>query len=270
MIWPIFLSSLILSLVILPLLAWKWKINIKLAVVSAIVVGTITGFTVSWLVYTPLKLNIFATTVVELVLIFIITFILAMFRFYRDPERIPPETQNVILSPADGKIIYISPVAKGSSLISTKGKRSFRLEEITSTDLLPDVSFLIGIEMNFLNVHVNRSPIGGRIILQKHVSGRFMSLGKPESEVLNERVSMIVDNGTVRIGMVQIASRLVRQIVSFLKEGDPVNPGQRIGMIRFGSQVDVAIPNLQGSQLNVRIGDTVRAGITVLARYGGP
>jgi phosphatidylserine decarboxylase len=268
MIWSVFISSLVISLIILPLLAWKWKIKLIIAVAGAVIIGALTGFVVNWLVYTPLKLNLPATIIVELIFILIVTFILAMYRFYRNPERTPPETENVILSPADGKIIYISPVTGPENLISTKGKRRFKLEEIISTDLLNDAGFLIGIEMNLLNVHVNRAPIGGRIVLQKHISGRFMSLGKPESEVLNERVSTIVDNGAFRIGIVQIASRLVRQIVSYLKEGDPVNPGQRIGMIRFGSQVDVAVPALHGLKINVRIGDTVQAGTTVLARYG--
>ena len=207
-----------------------------------LIIGSLTGFIVSWLVSAPLKLNVIATTFIELIFILLITFVTAMYRFYRDPERNPPETEKVILSPADGKIIYISPVEKNTSLISTKGKRSFKLEEITATNLLPQPAYLIGIEMNLLNVHVNRAPIAGKIILQKHIAGRFMSLGKPESEVVNERVSTIIDHGAFRIGTVQIASRLVRQIVSYLKEGDPVRIGQRIGMIRFGSQVDVAIP----------------------------
>ncbi len=267
MVWQIFTSSLILSLIFLPFLAWKWKIRISIAIVSAIIIGALTGFIVSWIVSASLKLNIAVTIFIELIFILLIAFIAAMYRFYRDPERIPPETDKVILSPADGKVIYISPVDKNTTLTSTKGNRSFKLDEITSTNLLTDATFLIGIEMNFLNVHVNRSPIEGKIILQKHIDGRFMSLGKPESEIVNERVSTILDNGTFRIGVIQIASRLVRQIVSYLKEGDSVRIGQRIGMIRFGSQVDVAIPGLDNLKINVESGDTVKAGITILARY---
>lgn len=267
MLWSIFVSSLILALILLPILAWKWKINIGIAIVSAVVIGCFTGLIVSWVVSPSLKLNIVGTVLIELVLILVIALIAAMFRFFRDPERTPSEIDKVILSPADGKVIYISPVDKNTALISTKGNRSFRLSEITSTDLLLDAAFLVGIEMNFLNVHVNRSPVEGKIIFQKHLNGRFMSLGKPESEIANERVSTILDNGTFRIGVVQIASRLVRQIVSYLKEGDAVKIGQRIGMIRFGSQVDTIIPRLNNLNFDVVVGDTVKAGVTVLARW---
>lgn len=267
MVWWIFVSSLILSLILLPSLAWKWKINLKIAIVAGLVVGSLTGFIVSYIVTTPLKLNLLATLAVEFIFILLITMLAALLRFYRDPERTPPEKDKVILSPADGKVIYISPVEKGTALISTKGHRKFKLDEITTTGQLPDTAYLIGIEMNLLNVHVNRSPVQGKIILQKHINGRFMSLGKPEAEIVNERVSTIIDNGQFRVGVVQIASRLVRQIVSYLKEGDPVGLGQRIGMIRFGSQVDVAVPDIHSLKIKVKVGDPVTAGITILARY---
>jgi phosphatidylserine decarboxylase len=260
-------SSLAIALILLPLLAWKWKIRLLIAVISALIIGSATGLLMNWLVSTPLKLNTLATVFVELVLVLLITLSAAMYRFYRDPERVPTATDKVILSPADGKIIYVTPVAKNAPLVSTKGKHNFRLEEITSTPLLPDTAYLVGIEMNLLNVHVNRSPIGGKIILQKHIHGSFLSLGKPGSEVLNERVSTVIDHGDFRVGVVQIASRLVRQIVSYLKEGDPVRIGQRIGMIRFGSQVDVAFPALRHLEVTVQPGDAVKAGITVLAKY---
>jgi phosphatidylserine decarboxylase len=267
MVLQIFISSFVLSLIILPLLAWKWKINLSIAVIAAIIIGAITGFIVSYIVTTPLRLNVFCTLIIELIFIILIALLAALYRFYRDPERVPTETDKVILSPADGKIIYISPVNQNTGLISTKREKSFKLIEITSTDLLPDAAHMIGIEMNLLNVHVNRSPIEGKIILQKHINGRFISLGKPESETINERVSTILDNGKFKIGVIQIASRLVRQIVSYLREGDSVRIGQRLGMIRFGSQVDVAIPELNKLKINVKVGDSVKAGLTVLARY---
>jgi phosphatidylserine decarboxylase len=122
--------------------------------------------------------------------------------------------------------------------------------------------------MNILNVHVNRSPIDGKIVLQKYIKGSFLSLRRPEAETCNERVTTIIDNGQFKIAMIQIASRLVRRIVSYLKEGDMVAIGQRIGMIAFGSQVDVAIPQLENLKITVKPGDRVRAGVSIVARHG--
>ena len=85
---------------------------------------------------------------------------------------------------------------------------------------------------------------------------------------MNERVTTIIDSGTFKIAVVQIASRLVRRIASYLGEGDRVRIGQRIGVIRLGSQVDVAIPEIENLRINVKPGDEVRAGVSVIARYG--
>ncbi|OGO20825.1 MAG: hypothetical protein A2144_03465 [Chloroflexi bacterium RBG_16_50_9] len=204
----------------------------------------------------------------ELACIVAITIILILARFYRDPERSPAENENVIISPADGKVVYVRDVEKGSPLVSTKGESKFRLDEIMSTDLLDDAAYLIGIDMNVLNVHVNRSPIAGNAILRKRVKGTFMSLRKPEAEVLNERFTTIISNGSVRVGVIQIASRLVRSIVSYVKQGDDLELGQRIGAIVFGSQVDVVIPDLENLKIEVKPGDEVKAGVTVIARHG--
>ena len=268
MVLEIFISSIILGLIILSLLALKWKISLKVAIISALGIGVITGFIVNWIFSANFRFNLLATIIVEVIFILILASIGAMYRFYRDPERKPSEAGNVILAPADGKIIYISPIEKDSSLISIKKNKTIQLKELTETNLLPDAAYMIGIEMNLLNVHVNRSPMAGKIVMQKHISGKFLSLGRPEAEVLNERVTTILDNGVFRIGVVQIASRLVRQIVSYLKEGDLVSPGQRIGMIRFGSQVDVIITQPKNLKLNIKVGDIVKAGYSVIAKYG--
>ncbi len=91
---------------------------------------------------------------------------------------------------------------------------------------------------------------------------------KQESDILNERVTTIIDNGEFRIGVIQIASRLVRRIVSYLKERDGVRIGQRFGAIVFGSQVDVAIPKMENLRIDIKPGDEVIAGISVIAKYG--
>jgi phosphatidylserine decarboxylase len=159
-------------------------------------------------------------------------------------------------------------VERGSALVSTKGKNRYHLNEIMSTDLLAGAAFLVGIDMNILNVHVNRSPIPGNVIFRQKTPGSFLSLRKQESEVLNQRVTTVISNGAFGIGVVQIASRLVRSIVSFVNVGQELTLGQRIGMIVFGSQVDVVIPGLKDLKIEVKPGDEVKAGVTVIARFG--
>jgi phosphatidylserine decarboxylase len=103
-------------------------------------------------------------------------------------------------------------------------------------------------------------------VFQHRVHGRFLSLRTPESLVQNERLVHVIDADGMHIGVVQIASRLVRRIVAYLREGDRVEKGQRIGMIRFGSQVDLILPGRYGFQLCVQPGQAVFAGETVIAR----
>lgn len=263
----LFISSILLSIILLPLLAWKWRVNIRTAVFGGIVIGVVTGFIVNWIDSAYTGLNMVFLVVIELALIFILAAIAILTRFYRDPERHPGEAENVILSPADGKVVYVNNVEKGSCLVSTKGKKKYKLDEIMSTDMFADATCLVGIDMNILNVHVNRSPIGGKIILCKRTKGKFISLRRQESEILNERVTTVIENGKFRIGVVQISSRLVRKIVSYIKEGDSLDIGHRLGAIVFGSQVDVVIPELKKLRLEVKPGDEVKAGVSVIARY---
>lgn len=264
--WEILVTSLVFTLVFLPLLAWKWRIRIKIAVIGAVVIGTLTGLIVSQ-IGNATGLNISILIIIELPLIVLITALIMLARFYRDPERLPVVTEDVILSPADGTVVYVNKVERGTALVSTKGERKFRLDEITDTDLLPNTAYLIGIDMNILNVHVNRAPIAGKVLLNKRIAGKFLSLRRQESETLNERVTTVIGNGTFNVGIVQIASRLVRKIVSYVKEGNDLQIGQRIGAIVFGSQVDVVILELDNLSIEVEPGDEVRAGISVVARY---
>jgi phosphatidylserine decarboxylase len=264
----IFASSLVLALLLLPLIAWKWRIEIRTAILGGIITGGLTGFIVSRIHSVAAGLNMAVLVLIEFCFVLLIPLIIIGVRFYRDPERFPKETKNVILSPADGMVIYVSNVEKSSSLVSTKGKRKFELDEITSTDLLPDAAYLIGIDMNILNVHVNRSPIKGKIVFRKRTRGVFMSLRKPESDIVNERVTTVIANGKFKVGVVQISSRLVRKIISYLREGDRLDIGQRLGSIVFGSKVDVVIPELENLRIEVKPGDEVKAGVSVIARHG--
>jgi phosphatidylserine decarboxylase len=143
----------------------------------------------------------------------------------------------------------------------------FPLMEMTKTDILKTGSYLVGIEMSILDVHVNRAPIEGKIIYQKIAGRDFLSLRETAALMDNERVTTVIDNQRFKIGVIQIASRLVRRIVLYLTEGDDVERGQRIGMIRFGSQVDVVIPKLDTVKLCIHPGDRVKAGLTILCKY---
>ena len=266
----IIVSSIGLGLILSLLLAWRWRIKFSIAIPGGIVIGGLTGLMVNQIETATNGLNIAVLVIIELCFILIIIFLVIVVRFYRDPERSPKETENVILSPADGKVIYINNVGKSSFLVSTKGKRKYKLGEIASTDLFTNAAYLVGIDMNVFNVHVNRSPISGEIILCQRTKGKFISLRKPESEIVNERVTTVIDNGALRVGVIQISSRLVRKIISYIKNGDILDIGQRIGSVVFGSQVDLVIPGLENINIEVKVGDEVEAGISVIARYNIP
>lgn len=263
----LYICGVIMTVLFLSLLAWKWKVKIKIAAISGIFIGFLAALFTNLIYASMEKLEVYWWVITELIFIGIITSLIIALRFYRNPERYPEETKNVILAPADGTVVYVQAIEKGSALVSTKGDRKFKLDEILATDLTNDATYLIGIDMNVLNIHVNRSPIAGNVMLLKRTEGRFISLRKQDSEIINERVTTVIDNGSFKVAVVQIASRLVRRIVTYIKEGNTLEIGQRIGAIVFGSQVDAAIPRLENLRIEVKPGDEVQAGISVLARY---
>ena len=263
----VIISGVVVALVFLPLLAWKWRVSIRIAVYSALIIGVVSGFLVNWIDSAVTGLHIAVLIIIEFCLILAISALVIASRFYRDPERYPAEREGVIISPADGMVVYVNEVDKGSLLVSTKGKRKYPLTEIANTDLLEDARYLVGIDMNILNIHVNRSPIKGEIVLRKRTKGKFISLRREESPVVNERVTTVINSGKFNIGVVQISSRLVRKILSYIKEGDKLDIGQRLGAIVFGSQVDTIIPELDDIRIEVKPGDELKAGLSVIARY---
>ena len=121
--------------------------------------------------------------------------------------------------------------------------------------------------MSLLDVHVNRAPVAGRVAFQRHFPGKFGSLRLAERVFDNERATAIIDSGHLQVAIVQIASRLVRQIVSYVKVGEQVSIGQRIGAIRLGSQVDVVLPVRDDLRVSVHVGQQIKAGETILAIY---
>jgi phosphatidylserine decarboxylase len=123
--------------------------------------------------------------------------------------------------------------------------------------------------MSFLDVHVNRAPLEGTVCFHKKINGLFLSLKNKEALLQNERALTVIESSGYRVGVVQIASRLVRNIVNYIEHGQEVVAGQRIGMIRFGSQVDIVLPDHPFLEIHVIQGQRVKAGLSVLADMQG-
>lgn len=206
-----------------------------------------------------------ASVAAEAVIVVVAATALLLWRFTRDPERRPPVDVDVIVSPADGTVIYVKSVDNGMLAESEKRGKKYPLKDFLSSDLLQQSGTLIGIAMNFLDVHVNRSPITGRILSLHSIDGGYSSLRMATAPLLNSRKITVIDDGYCRFAVVQIASRRVRGIVSFKAVGDEVRRGDRIGAIRFGSQVDLFVPAASRAQIGVRIGQHVKAGLTIIA-----
>ncbi len=179
-----------------------------------------------------------------LFLLVVTTFILM---FFRDPERIMPEGDDNVLSPADGKIIV-------SELV-----KDIRFSE--------DELLKISIFMNVFNVHVNRTPVSGMVKRLVHVPGVFLAADNKQAHLKNEYCAVTVAGpNNKEITFVQIAGLIARRIVCWLEPGDTVIQGRRYGLIRFGSRVDVYLP--KESQVMISPGQKVTAGETILARLG--
>ncbi len=261
-----FVYSIILALLILIPLARKWELNLKIVSISTVVIGLFVGLVISiadqfFYVTLPIKL------ISSFVLIVLTSVSALLVRFYRDPERVTPKGQNIILSPADGLIKYIKHIEKGEIPISSKGREKVKLS-LPLTDIFKEgKGYLIGIGMTFLDVHVTRAPTGGKITYFEHIPGSFFSLKGEDAPYRNERVVEIIENDKCKVGFIQIASRMVRRIVAFVKQGDELALGQRVGMIKFGSQVDVVLPELDGLKIKVTIGQQVYAGLSIIAQF---
>ena len=172
--------------------------------------------------------------------------------FFRDPIRVTPRDDNLVIAPADGLVTMIQPVVPPAEL------------DILGTAPLIRVSIF----MSVFDVHVNRTPIQGIIRRVVYISGKFLNADLDKASEENERQHLVVEGRDGRlIGFTQIAGLVARRIVAFVKEGDMVAPGQRIGLIRFGSRVDVFLPADTACQ--VILGQRTIAGETIIGRIGG-
>ena len=262
------ISSILLALAFLWVQALYWEIRYRVWITAGLIIGLTTAAILNWIVSWAPRLGLVPQILVEGALIGVMAAGALLIWFFRDPERVPPEEDGVILSPADGKVIYVKKVEDENHFVSIKAGTRYSLQELLQAQWPFRGGHLIGIEMNVLDVHVNRAPIGGRVVLRKSIKGSFPGLGKPNAEIRSQRAATIIDDGDIFVGVIQIASRFVRGIVSYVKEGQQVTIGQRIGMIRFGSQVNLAIPDLVHCEIAVNPGQVVRSGLTVVARYG--
>lgn len=181
-------------------------------------------------------------SLITLLLILLTTFVLL---FFRDPERVVPQDEKAVISPADGKVIVVDQV----------------LDERFCSEKV----WKISIFMNVFNVHVNRMPISGTVARIRYVPGSFLAADNKEAHLKNEYCAVTVhcDQGG-ELTVVQIAGLIARRIVCRAQTGDRVDAGIRYGMIRFGSRLDVYLP-LSADIVTSR-GQIVRAGETVVAR----
>jgi phosphatidylserine decarboxylase len=174
--------------------------------------------------------------------------------FFRDPVRTVPQGDDYIVAPADGMVTLIQNVMPP--------------REMAGKDGLGDAAMTrVSIFMSVFDVHINRTPISGTIKQVIYIAGKFLNADLDKASEDNERQHILVERSDgVRIGFTQIAGLVARRIVPFVKPGDMVAVGQRVGLIRFGSRVDVYLP--AGSAPKVALGQRIVAGETILAQIG--
>lgn len=175
-------------------------------------------------------------------------FLSFLFNFFRDPNRKTPQDSSLIIAPADGTVSHIVPVFEDNYLKCDTTK--------------------ISIFMSVLNVHVNRVPVHGRVEFIKHTKGKFLDARDDECFSSNENnvMGLSLIGSQVKIAVKQIAGKIAKRIVCACKVGDVFQQGQRFGMIKFGSRVEVFVPNSVKFEVMVKVGDKVTAGKTVLGK----
>lgn len=164
--------------------------------------------------------------------------------FFRDPERTIPPESDVLVSPADGKVI-----------------------EVMSVEYQGEMRTKVSIFMNIFNVHVNRMPITGTITSVTHVDGKFLPADRPDASYENEQNVIEIESAAGSITVKQIAGLIARRTVCYPSAGDTLPIGDRLGIIKFSSRLEVFIP--KGFDISVKNGDSVTAGESVLARFIG-
>ena len=167
--------------------------------------------------------------------------------FFRDPERVPPDGEEKLLAPADGMVVEISKVHEDNFLKCKATK--------------------VGIFMSIFDVHVNRAPCSGEVEFVKHKDGKFLDARLPDCSDKNEHNMLGLAGANGRILVKQVAGKVARRIVCDCSVGKHLNRGERFGMIKFGSRLEVFIPESTSIEINVVEGQKVTAGVTVLGIF---
>ncbi|MFO0935281.1 MAG: phosphatidylserine decarboxylase family protein [Gemmataceae bacterium] len=171
--------------------------------------------------------------------------------FFRNPPRTIPTDPGLVVSPADGKVVAI--------------------EEIKHDPFIGGPAVQIGIFLSVFNVHINRTPVAGRVVGLTYRKGKFLNAMRPESSRLNEQLAVRIQETQFpyrRYTVRQITGAIARRIVCWLKPGDELSRGEQFGMIKLGSRTELVIPREAGMKLRTKLGDKVSAGTTVLAEFG--
>ncbi len=163
--------------------------------------------------------------------------------FFRDPRRVLPTDERLVLSPADGKVTRI---------------------EIISPDTPQTSSTVVSIFLSPFDVHINRAPIAGEVTNVTYTKGRFLAATRNESSLVNEQNSMTIEGEHVTIVCKQIAGVLARRIVCWKRPGDTLSLGEKYGLIKFGSRTDLILPS--NVEVLTRVGDRMRGGVSVIGR----
>lgn len=190
----------------------------------------------------PLLVSV-AATIFGLWYVGLFFFLIALFMafFFRDPKRVPPDDPNVVVSPADGRVTRIESAAAAG-----------------------EAPTLISIFLSPFDVHINRSPIRGRIVDVVYSPGKFVMATKEEASLINEQNALTIQGEKITVVCKQIAGILARRVICWKGKGDQLKLGERFGMIKFSSRTDVLLP--ANVKVTVSEGDRVRGGITVIGR----
>lgn len=176
----------------------------------------------------------------------LVLFALGFVGFFRDPERKPPKEKNLILAPADGKVV--------------------RIQSRVKDEFFGEVETRVSIFLSPLDVHINRAPVECKIDKQEYQRGKFFAAYKDEASQRNERNALrLLDSKGRKLGVVQIAGVLARRIVCRVQAGDSLKAGERFGLIMFGSRTDLLLP--AGARVEVAEGQRVRGGETIIGRF---
>lgn len=170
-------------------------------------------------------------------------FVVALFMafFFRDPKRVPPSDPDIVVSPADGRVTRIGPASTGE-----------------------DAPNVISIFLSPLDVHINRSPIPGKIVEMIYSPGKFLMATNEKASLVNEQNALTIQGEKITVVCKQIAGILARRVVCWKAKGDNLGLGERFGMIKFSSRTDVLLP--ANVKITVQEGQRVRGGTTVIGR----